>query len=486
MTDINPNPAPFPSRSGGGGIRRSAGLKLILVCALVLLMAIPAMFIGAISFERSNSAQQVVRDVSQRYGGQQTLIGPVLSVPYSVMDRKTGVLETGHYILYPETGAAIFEAVDVEVKSQSLFKVPVYTASGRLGATFSDPLEKLAKAGVDLDLERAKLIVSVSDVRGLKQDMRLKGPGGVTRLFEPAQFDSNYIGSHKNDIYDLAVETAAEPARVRSPRDRDYKMPQYGRWLSVEAGDWLVEGRDLIVSAEMVLSGAETLSVVPFGKSTQVKMASTWPDPGFQGEFTPLSRDITEAGFTADWNMPYLSRGIPAQGRAHQAMRDLASNQVRVKFVNTDNPYQTVNRALKYSVLFIGMVFLAYFLFEVIVGVPVHPAQYILIGLAQAIFYLLLLAFAERIGFSPAFGIAALLTVLITSAYAGAVFGGRSYILKAGAVFTTVYGLLFVLMKIEDFALMIGALASFVAIAATMYLTRNMDWYGGQRPQSTQ
>jgi inner membrane protein len=128
------------------------------------------------------------------------------------------------------------------------------------------------------------------------------------------------------------------------------------------------------------------------------------------------------------------------------------------------------------------MVFLAYFLFEIIVGTPVHPAQYILIGLAQAIFYLLLLAFAERLGFGLAFGISAALTVAITAGYAGTVFGGRSYIWKAGSVFALVYGLLFVLMRIEDFALMIGALASFIAIAATMYLTRNVDWYGGNPP----
>ena len=209
-------------------------------------------------------------------------------------------------------------------------------------------------------------------------------------------------------------------------------------------------------------------------------MVSNWPHPGFKGEFTPSAREITESGFSANWNMPYLSRGIAAEGRAHQILNQLGRNKVQVKFVDTASPYQTVNRALKYSVLFIGLVFLAYFLFEVIVGVRVHPAQYILIGLAQAIFYLLLLAFAERIGFSPAFAIAATMTVLITAGYAGAVFSGRAYIFKAGSVFAIVYGLLYVLMKIEDFALMIGALASFVAIAATMYLTRNMNWYGSE------
>ena len=152
---------------------------------------------------------------------------------------------------------------------------------------------------------------------------------------------------------------------------------------------------------------------------------------------------------------------------------------MRVNFVTPLNPYQTVNRALKYAVMFIGLVFLAYFLMETLLGVRVHPAQYLLIGLAQAVFYLLLLAFAEQIGFTAAFTLSAIATVALTSLYAGAVFG-RSLIWKSAFVFGTVYALLFVLMRIQDFALMVGALVCFVAIAATLYLTRNLDWYGGR------
>ena len=208
-------------------------------------------------------------------------------------------------------------------------------------------------------------------------------------------------------------------------------------------------------------------------------MAADWADPGFQGGFPPRQRDISDNGFTASWSVPYLRRGIRAHGRAHTlAALTAPSKLMTVQFVSLDNPYQTVNRALKYSVLFIGLVFLAYFLFEVIVGVRVHPAQYILIGLAQSIFYLLLLAFAERIGFTAAFLISAGATIAATAGYAGAVFGGREFMLRAGLVFALVYGLLYSLMRMQDFALMIGALASFIAIAMTMYLTRNLNWYG--------
>ena len=465
------------------GLRRSAGLKLILICALVLLMAIPAMFIGAISYERSSAANQVAQDVSRRYGGEQTIIGPILSVPYQT-SLTNGTIQTGHYILYPDKGQADFGSVNVETKTQSLYKVPVYTASGRLDSTFEDPLGKLKATGLNLQLSEARFLISVSDVKGLKSDMQLTGPNGKNFLFEPAQETSYnraeipavYYGNEKGV---RAIKKAAIPARQHKG------LLNFGQWLSVPAADMLTQTQALSVSAKINLSGANTLSIPPFAKSTNVKIVSNWPDPGFQGQFTPTEREITQDGFTANWSMPYLSRGIRGQGRADTVLRDLTQNTVRVKFVNTDNPYQTVNRALKYSILFIGLVFLAYFLFEIVVGTPVHPAQYILIGLAQAIFYLLLLAFAERLGFVPAFIISSMMTVTITSGYAGTVFGGRSYIWKAGSVFAIVYGLLFVLMRIEDFALMIGALASFVAIAATMYLTRNLDWYGGATPKET-
>lgn len=464
------------------GIRRSAGLKLILICGLVLLMSIPAMFIGAISYERSSEANTVVNDVSRRYGGPQMIVGPILSIPYETR-QSDGSTETGHYILYADSGLADFKSVEVETKTQSLYKVPIYTAEGELTARFENPLSRVEAQGLKLDMTQAKLLVSVSDVRGLKQDVMLRSEDGVARAFELWQREAN-VQTKIPATYEFDSKGNRNIVRPAVPGRSHQALPNIGHWMAVSAGPLLNAGESFDVSVDLVLSGAQNLSVLPFAKSTDVQMRSNWADPGFKGEFTPSTRTITETGFTADWAMPYLSRGIRGQGKSSDVLHGIDQNAVRVKFVNTDNPYQTVNRALKYSVLFIGLVFLAYFLFEVIVGTPVHPAQYILIGLAQAIFYLLLLAFAERVGFTLAFMIAASLTVIVTSAYAGAVFGGRSYIWKAGSVFAIVYGLLFVLMRIADFALMIGALASFIAIAATMYLTRDMDWYGGAKPSA--
>ncbi|HEY9217731.1 MAG TPA: cell envelope integrity protein CreD, partial [Phenylobacterium sp.] len=227
---------------------------------------------------------------------------------------------------------------------------------------------------------------------------------------------------------------------------------------------------------------AERLTVLPFAKTTTVAAKGDWPDPSFDGGFLPVRRQVTKDGFTASWSVPFIARGVAAQVSS-TGLAPLASTAFGVSFVDPGNPYQSVSRSLKYAPMFLGLVFLAYFMFETMQNKRVHPAQYVLIGLAQLVFYLLLLSIAEQIGFDAGFAIAATATVALISAYAGWVFESR----KQGAIalvsFSALYGLIYVLMRLEDLALLIGALTSFAAIAAVMYFTRRVDWYGSAAPE---
>lgn len=463
---------------------RSLGLKLIVVCALVLLMAIPAMFISYIAFERSGRADEVTREVSELYGGEQNISGPILMAPYTGKDADGKISETGFYTVFAETGAAEFKDITTAIRKRSLFKVPTFEAQGTLTGSFGALNDIPETVGMEVDWEKAKIIVALSDVRGLNKDVTLKLADGAARKFEPANLDDRANVTEAVEAYAVDYIIDSQGRRIERPAraitHHGWLRDNIGQtYLSAEIGDVLAKDSAFDVSVDVSLSGASRLGFTPFAQSTEVTLSSDWADPGFSGGFPPREREIADSGFSASWSVPYLRRGIRAHGKAH-SLTSLTEQQklMTVQFVSLDNPYQTVNRALKYSVLFIGLVFLAYFLFEVIVGVRVHPAQYILIGLAQSIFYLLLLAFAERIGFTLAFLISAGATIGATAGYAGAVFGGRAYMLRAGMVFTLVYGLLYSLMRMQDFALMIGALASFIAIAMTMYLTRNLNWYG--------
>ncbi|MEO8051225.1 MAG: inner membrane CreD family protein, partial [Acidobacteriota bacterium] len=230
------------------------------------------------------------------------------------------------------------------------------------------------------------------------------------------------------------------------------------------------------VTSALRFSGAERIAVLAYGKTTHVAMQGDWPSPGFDGGFLPVSRRVSGNGFSAEWTVPFIARGVRAEGQG-DSIAALNATALGVSFIEVADPYQSVNRSLKYSPLFLGLVFLSYFIFEITTGKRVHAAQYVLVGLAQIIFYLLLLSLAERIGFDFAFLLAGTATVVLFSTNAGWVFSGAAQGLRALAVFSLLYVLMYLLLRLEDYALLMGAIASFLAVAAAMYFTRGIDWY---------
>jgi inner membrane protein len=454
---------------------RSLGLKLIMVCGLVLLMGIPTLLISNISYERSNRADQVAREVGNRYGGPQMVMGPVLSIPYRQKRADGRFGEGGEYLIFANDGTADIKDVKTVVRQRSLFRVPTYQAHIKFKARFDmKDIEASYSENIELNWQDARILVGVSDSKGLRDDAYLTMAGQELRKFSPARQN---LPARPVEFVHPNYVTHAESLRQSGMLS----------FMDVKIGDLVGNKSELEFETTISLIGSQSLSTLPFAQSTKLNMSSDWPHPGFDGHFPPTDREINDAGFMASWSIPFLARGIPSSGKAKGFnFGELMQKTMVVKFVNPVNAYQKVNRALKYSILFIGLVFLTYFLFEVAIGVRVHAAQYILIGLAQTIFYLLLLAFAEHTGFTVAFLIASLATIGVTSAYAGAVFGGRQYIRRAAIVFGSVYALLYTLMRMEDFALMVGALTSFVAIAGTMYLTRNVNWYGMSLPTDPQ
>jgi inner membrane protein len=438
------------------------GLKLLLVCALALVMTIPALFVFMLLSDRTNRAEQVMTEVGALVGGPQTFLGPVIAVPYSV-PRVVGDAETGVYVIFPATGAADV-ATRSEVRTRSLFKVPVYRAEVGFKAVFDlTGAPANAPPGAVLDWSRAEFLIGVSDPRGAQADAVLAAAGRRLPLAP-------------------AATLAETPSASTDPRrGGDGRM----RYFGAAAAGVAQPGARFEATATLQFSGARRLAVLAYGKSTAVQVSGDWPHPSFDGGFLPTRRNVVETGFQAGWTVPYIARGVPAEGGGDILTR-LDATALGVSFVEPANPYQSVARSLKYALLFVGLVFLAYFLFEATTGRRVHPAQYVLIGLAQIVFYLLLLSIAERVGFDLAFLVAAGATVGLISAYAGWVFESRGQGLRALAAFTFLYGLIYVLMRLEDFALLVGAVASFGAIAAVMYFTRRIDWYGEAPDRSAQ
>lgn len=430
----------------------SMGVKLIVICFLALLLMIPAFMVESLVRDRQSREAEVVKEVSQYVGGEQTFLGPILAIPYNIPAASPAKsARQGIYLVFPTQASATVKTA-TEERRRSLFRVPVFHADLALDSTFDLAGVPAELPNGNLDWSRAEFLVGVSDARGALAEATLTA-GGKTFTLSPAGSAPNMlVGGGENSQLSLKL-FGAHVANMAAP-DAQFS-----------------------VSSTLHFSGAQRISVLAWGKTTHVTEQGDWPNPGFDGGFLPLSRTVTHNGFTAEWSVPFIARGVRAEGPAN-LVNGLDATAMGVSFVELASPYQSVNRSLKYAPLFLGLVFLSYFIFEVTTGRRVHPAQYILVGMAQIIFYLLLLSFAERIGFDFGFLIAGIASVGLLSTNAGWIFASRRQGFRALTIFGFLYLLIYLLLRLEDNALMVGAIASFAAVAVAMYFTRRLDWYG--------
>lgn len=429
---------------------RSIGVKLIVVCGLALLMTIPALFVGSLIDERTSRANGVANEIASLVGGKQNFLGPTLAIPYVIPPQEEGGRhQRGVYLVFPAQASAVLKTT-TEERRRSLFKVPVFKADVRLDASFDlTNVPAALPQGANLEWDRAEFVVGVSDPRGAQSDATLTADGKSATLV-PAQVASEMaIGDGNGAKLKLLGTPAANVAKPNA----QFK-----------------------VSSVLQFQGAQRISVLAYGKTSTLSVQGDWPNPGFDGGFLPVTRSVTPNGFSAEWSVPYIARGVAAEGRM-ESIAGLEATSLGTSFIEVADYYQSVSRSLKYVLLFLGLLFLSYFIFEVTTGKRVHPAQYILVGMAQIIFYLLLLSLAERIGFDLAFLIAGAATVSLLAANAGWIFASRMQGVRAFGCFALLYSLIYLLLRLQDNALLVGAISSFTAVAAAMYLTRGIDWY---------
>jgi inner membrane protein len=429
----------------------SMGVKLLLVCGLALLMMIPALFVGGVVRDRTTREAEVIADVSGRVGGAQTFLGPVLAIPYTVPSALPAqASSSGIYVVFPARASADVKAT-TEERHRSLFKVPVFQAALKFDAFFDlTGVPAAAPSNATLDWNQAEIVVGVSDPRGALTDAELE-IGGNNSVLVPAEIAQHIAFGSGGSQLKLAL-FGARVGEIAKPNSQ--------------------------FNAVSVLhfSGAQRLALLAYGKTTKAAIDGGWPNPGFDGGFLPVQQNVTASGFHAEWSVPFIARGVSAEG-TEDSISGLDATELGVSFVEVADPYQSITRSLKYIPLFLGLVFLSYFILEAATGKRVHAAQYVLVGIAQIIFYLLLLSLAESIGFDLGFLVAGIATVSLLSINAGWIFASRRQGWTAFAIFSPLYLLIYLLLRLEDNALLVGAFASFAAVAAAMYFTRSVDWY---------
>lgn len=444
--------APSAWTGAWDALTRSPFLRLIVVGFLAIALQIPVLFIGGLVGERRLTRQEAVEDIASKWGRGQEVFGPYLVVPYTydAVEKEAG---TGKERFIERAAAATFLpedlriAADLETKirRRGIFETPVYSAAAAVEGRFAAPDFSQWKVEPErIDWRRAQLVFEISDVHAVQSGAKLHWAGDDLD-FEPG-----------------TGLLAGELPGFHSP------VP-----LSAEA-------RELRFAVEFALRGSVMLRFAPLGRNTAATLRADWADPSFQGAYLPEASTIGRDGFEAEWRIPHLGRNYPQsrpRGAPGAAVRESAFG---FDLLTPADAYRQTERSLKYQILFLGLTFLTVWLFEATGGARLHPIQYLFLGAAMCLFYLLELALAEQIGFAPAYGAAAALVVGLIFFYAGSVLDSRRRAVAVTGIAAGLYAYLYALLQIQDYALLAGALGLFLILAAVMYATRNVDWHAAR------
>lgn len=428
-------------------ISSSITLKMIVIGFLILVLLIPLALIQETINERAFRKDEVIREISQSWSGNQIIKGPILTIPYTtkvVINDSDGKTKTRFYEkqfqILPES-LNIIGPIRHDTRSRGIYEITVYDTELNISGDFILPnieVNDLHK----IHWSKAYLTVGISDMKGIKEEVRFVFDEKLKNV-EP--------GTRINHLIPTGITANADI----NPNTKSYNF-------------------DILLN----IKGSGSLQFLPLGKTTQVNIESKWPDPSFKGEYLPADRIVTDTGFSASWKVLHLNRNYP-QYWPNDAYDSSTLNATAFGvelFTNTDN-YQVVSRASKYGIMTIALTFLAFFLVEIMNKVKIHPMQYILVGLGLVIFYVLLVSITEHSGFILAYITGSSSIILIIFLYALAIFQDRRLAFGLLTVLIAVYTFVFVTLRLEDYALLIGSIGLTVILALTMYLTRNINWF---------
>jgi inner membrane protein len=423
-------------------IQESITVKLIVIGFLTLLLLIPASMIRGLVRERKATRNEVVREISSKWGHSQTITGPVLTIPYrqyqSSSNRTTYVVKYAHFL--PDQLNIEGDLIPEE-RYRSLYKVVLYRSDLTVSGTFSNPDFSVWKTDPETIMwDEAFVSVGITDMRGIKQRL-------VIRFNEEALEVNPGVASR--DVIKSGVS-----AVVPGLSQNDTAVHRF--------------------SFDLHVNGSEEMRFIPLGKTTTAHIKSTWNSPSFDGAFLPDERDIDENGFTAKWTVLHLNRNFPQKWTGNEYLLPEWAFGVNLMF--PVDHYQKTERSAKYAIMFIGLTFLTFFFSELLSKKRVHPIQYLLIGFALTIFYTLLLSLSEHLGFTYAYAIAGAAIIVLITAYSSSILKKFKLVALVGFVLTALYTFLFTILQIEAYSLLMGSIGLFLVMAIIMYLSRNVNW----------
>ncbi|MBX7140357.1 MAG: cell envelope integrity protein CreD [Chitinophagales bacterium] len=436
--------------------KRSVMLKLLIIGILILILLIPTSMLSSLIYERQGVRDEATRDVSSKWGLQQTIGGPMITVPFEErVKNENGNIETvmQHAHFLPDELTITGEMIP-EKRYRGIYVVMLYKAKLHITGTFSYPdFGELNLNPADCHLDEAYISLGIPDLKGINDAVNMT-IGDSSFSFGP--------GIPDHEIFNSGIS---------------FKFP-------------LQQKQSFNFTLDVNLNGSTSLAFLPFGKETRVELRSPWGTPSFEGTFLPDTRTVTDSGFTAQWKVLQLNRNYPQQGVGNFigiTDNDYGPKEITdsgneaafgVQLLLPIDEYQKTMRSVKYCIMFIIITFLSFFFVEVLNKKRIHAIQYLLVGSAICLFYVLLLSISEHLRFGQSYLISSVSTLTLITLYAAYIFKNRFLTLIFAGILALLYGFFYSLLQLEDYALLLGSIGLFIILATIMYLTRKVDWYG--------
>jgi inner membrane protein len=429
-------------------LKNNIFFKVGAIIIITLLLLIPASMIKSLIIERELTQNEAIREVSSKWGDQQVITGPFISIPYfryvkdlSKQDPSENLVQIKEYLHILPTEMNISGNINPQRRNRGIYEIVVYNSKLDISGTFSN----IDLAAIDVELnniqfDKAEFVIGLNDLRGIKEQVNLTWNNEKV-LFNPGVSSNDVVSSGINALPSLDQNNSTA----------------YNFSLSLN------------------LNGSQLLYFTPVGKVTNISISSYWPNPSFSGAFLPDSREVSEKGFSADWNILQLNRNYPQIWTGNRY--SISNSSFGINLLLPVDNYQKSYRSIRYAILFIGFTFLAFFFIEVLNKIFIHPIQYILVGVALIVFYTLLLSISEHLKYNLAFMVSAISTLLLISGYVWAILKSGKLTMLITGILTILYTFIFVIIQLQDFALLIGSIGLFIILGLVMYFSRKIDWY---------
>ena len=427
--------------------------KITTLIGCIVLLSLPLMMVRELINERADYRSEVVDAIEQSTSGSQKLAGPLIAIPITeTLTRMENQKEVNYqrswvYYWLPES-LAVTGKQTVESRRVGIYSGQVWHNVLQIKASF-DPLRLAALRKTNIVLGQPRLVVSVGDARGIGAIHAPKVNGSVLSVEPGLGISGDGAGIHM-------------------------RMPALAE-----------DNKPLEIAFSLDLNGTGEFSLVPLGRNSELQLTSNWPHPGFLGSFLPTQREVSAAGYRAHWQSSWFANDMGSYFKDDMEIPWSRLPAFSADVMSLADQYQLTDRATKYAILLIGLTFMAFFVFESLTRRPLHPMQYLLVGLSLVLFYLVLLALSEHIGFTAAWLAASLSGAVMNGIYLQAVLRGWRNSLLFVAALLLLDGVMWFLLHSEDSALLLGTGVLALALSVLMFLTRRVDWYALSLPKGT-